>query len=181
MWWWVNHKSFKENEGSRRRLWKEIPFPFLETEENCTLDKTTTQLKEFTFHLPCLGQHPSPTINTEMASLWTRQRSSRTCSVLIVASVEEIQIRHSLRGALEDTYLMQNLWTQQWHQERDARSNTYFACGHIILNFIFCVFFPGAFISISKPRQYFLLPWQKHWKSEPIYLVPNKCRNKSRH
>lgn len=84
-------------------------FSVLETEQNCSLDKSTAQLKEFTFHLPCLGQHSSATIDTWMASLWMRERSSRTWSVLIVASVEEIQMRFSLRRALEDIYLMENL------------------------------------------------------------------------
>lgn len=55
--------------------------------------------------------------------------------------------------------------------------HTYFAYGHIILNFIFCVFFPGAFISISKPHQFFFTSLREALKIR-TYLFSTKQMQK---
>lgn len=120
---------------------------------------------------PCLSQHPSPTINcTSGFPLDKRERQQTTLDVSY--GINGRNSDATLREAFEDL-----TWYKNYEYSGDIRKEMGSPM-HFLISY--SVSFSRACISINNTHQYFLLPWQKHWKSEPIYLAPNKIRSESR-
>lgn len=109
-----------------------VKTPLLKTEQNCTLDQnaqcifkaqsTSAQLKASAFHLPWLSRHPSPGIN-RIDGFPPNKRGTQQNMLDISYGINGGNSGAMLREAIPDIYMIQKLWTQQWRQEKDGRSN----------------------------------------------------------